>query len=477
MEPTPGKDVKPRIPSASSSSAAAAAVSAAKPTIVGNTVPRPSATTATTSTSSTGPAAQAGKPKMMFKPVVPVRKRTETAAVPEPTASIRTNDRTRGRGSRGGSGASFRGRGAASSARGGIAPMTASGVFSMGPSNIRSKKSMVRTGHSAGSMLEPGQAPVYKLPEDRKPNLEGEEEYSDQEQGVEIVDMGHLESLDVLAPKGLKRDPVRSSSRKEIKQHIKGKNRAPDTDRMDVSGDEADELVDEINLGQALDLSESEDEEEHSNVAGDFIGWDGQPVPPDQLYFFQFPRTFPTFLPLPLSDPSSADPLTTSTSPKKSSLETSAKDSLDVDMSEKKPSREAEVKEEKEEKERMPEGQVGTLLITKKGKVKMRLGDGFLYDINAGSHLDFLQQFVNIDLPSKRVTTLSSSAPTPRFIATPDMDELLRLLSEEGDASSGGPNGKSSNGKRGKPKGGLSKTEVETEEDGLMTFDAGSDSE
>lgn len=35
-----------------------------------------------------------------------------------------------------------------------------------------------------------------------------------------------------------------------------------------------------------------------------------------------------------------------------------------------------------EKQQRMPEGQIGTLLITKKGKVKMRLGNGFLFDVS-----------------------------------------------------------------------------------------------
>lgn len=110
-----------------------------------------------------------------------------------------------------------------------------------------------------------------------------------------------------------------------------------------------------------------------------------------------------------------------------------------------------------------PEGQIGTLLIKKSGKVKMRLGNDILLDVSTlgmrisfvtslqkveglclicpflsafsiqvspGSQLDFLQHFVHIDIGTQKATPISEVKR--RFVVTPDVDELLRLLAFDG---------------------------------------------
>lgn len=61
----------------------------------------------------------------------------------------------------------------------------------------------------------------YKLPEDRKADVDLDEQYSDPEAGVEIVDMANLGSLDVMAPRGL----PKQVERKKIRTKKRGEGR------------------------------------------------------------------------------------------------------------------------------------------------------------------------------------------------------------------------------------------------------------
>ena len=202
---------------------------------------------------------------------------------------------------------------------------------------------MVRTGPgpSAGSSMIGANV---KLPEDRKVDMDGGEQYSDQEGGVEIVDMGDMESLDVMAPRGLpkiaeKKKKVKTKKRVVKKQdtsdeedngqsdpvsHVyrrhdrkrtltalssrpstvkpepnddetpsnvnspaptpekkgKGKGSVQPKPRRHLEGDVSSEEEDvgPVNMGQAVDASESEGEEVTPDIRGDFIGWDGKEV-------------------------------------------------------------------------------------------------------------------------------------------------------------------------------------------------------
>lgn len=78
----------------------------------------------------------------------------------------------------------------------------------------------VRTGPSQFDAPSSTSAPSYKLPEDRKPRVGDEEEYSDQEGGVEIVDMADLETLDVMAPTALRRDREVKKEKKVNKEAL-----------------------------------------------------------------------------------------------------------------------------------------------------------------------------------------------------------------------------------------------------------------
>jgi len=110
-------------------------------------------------------------------------------------------------------------------------------------------------------------------------------------------------------------------------------------------------------------------------------------VPDNQFYFFQFPKPFPKFLPTPLptsepapvsSTPMDVDAPAASTGKKGVSFAADVK--MESSAAESKPVLSAAGGSKKAEIRR-PEGQIGELVTTKKGRVKMRLGNGILYDV------------------------------------------------------------------------------------------------
>lgn len=105
-------------------------------------------------------------------------------------------------------------------------------------------------------------------------------------------------------------------------------------------------------------------------------------VPDNQFYFFQFPKPFPKFLPTPVaSAPGAAESMDVDdaapgppAAKKGVSFAAEVKTEKDLKPSVSAPKAKAEI--------RRPEGQIGELITTKKGKVKMRLGNGILYDVS-----------------------------------------------------------------------------------------------
>jgi len=118
----------------------------------------------------------------------------------------------------------------------------------------------------------------------------------------------------------------------------------------------------EVNAAHAVDLSESESEDEEDDMEGDFVFVEGMGNPEDKLFTFQFPSNMPKFVaPAPPAVPADADG--------------------DVNMAaELKP----EVKPSPAQLRRRkhnaalppPEGRIGTLVVMKSGKVKMVMGEG-----------------------------------------------------------------------------------------------------
>ena len=110
-------------------------------------------------------------------------------------------------------------------------------------------------------------------------------------------------------------------------------------------------------------------------------------MPSNQLYFFQFPRQFPTFLPLPEVDdeePEAMDVDGASAASRKAVSFASdtkpASSSSAATPSVKKEDSKSGILPKKPAPP--PEGQIGELLIMKSGKVKMRLGKDIMLDVS-----------------------------------------------------------------------------------------------
>ncbi|KAJ8094759.1 hypothetical protein PM082_010765 [Marasmius tenuissimus] len=310
--------------------------------------------------------------------------------------------------------------------------MTASGPFALGPalattsgvsrrsvpkSNFTPIAAPSKGGHTTlGAGLTNTAAPTIKSEagKGKERAIEDDEVYSEPDEGVEILDMESVGRVDYMAPDILK----------EEKPIPKVKKEDPDV---------ADRGVD---LANALDLSESEEEEELEDIIEDFnqqgdINENDDPsLRQDRLYFFQFPAPFPTFE---IGSPGDSDP-STSNPAKKVSFAPDVKPEQQQQESEQK----------KQEAEHTVDGLIGRLEIYKSGAVKMRLANGILLDVwklfpphatfvdlpllqvTAGTQPSFLQHAVGVDASKTRMTVLGEI--NKHFTVSPDVDTLLKAL-------------------------------------------------
>ncbi|KAJ7449538.1 RNA polymerase III RPC4-domain-containing protein [Mycena latifolia] len=221
-----------------------------------------------------------------------------------------------------------------------------------------------------------------------KPSEEEEEVYSDPDEGVEIIDMEDVRQMDWMAPESLRKE--RRHTKKKIKK-------------------EEPRLKLRLTLPNALDLSESEEEEEFEDLIEHFARQEIMNEDPtlreDRLYFFQFPSPFPTFVPpaaaVPEAEPEVVDP------------------SVKRDLW--RPPRSPIAG--KEEESPVIDGIIGSLEVYRSGAVKMRLPNGILLDVTAATQPSFLQHAVCLDLPQKRLTILGEV--NKRFVVSPNIDALL----------------------------------------------------
>jgi DNA-directed RNA polymerase III subunit RPC4 len=248
------------------------------------------------------------------------------------------------------------------------------------------------------------------------------EVYSDPDEGVEIVDMKNVHTMDWMAPESLKWESRDRTKRKAKAARVKkeeeptpskekgvhfflairlsgrvdsilrqAKQELMETVGSPVVGDAAD-----INLANALDLSESEEEENMEDIIDDFSqsrevnlcvaanllrrvnflhGQDHQGLRQERLYFFQFPSPFPTFV---SSSSTQSDPggnrSVSESQGKRVSFSEDTKPPAPVpeDVDEEKPLTHVD-------------GVIGQLEIYQSGAVKMRLANGILMDVGTSS--------------------------------------------------------------------------------------------
>ncbi|TFL02006.1 RNA polymerase III RPC4-domain-containing protein [Pterulicium gracile] len=397
-----------------------------------------------------------GTQKLKFVPTLPQRKKKATEVkeeAPAPTLPPADSGRGRGRGDGRGRGAG-EGRGRGRGAPRQEVEMTASGPFALGPalagrsgssrpapksnfaiptpggtgpSTIGQRAPHVKKEPTAGS-LEKGKGKEKEEPQD------DEEVYSDADEGVEIIDMDQVRHTDWMAPESLRREKKKRIKAKKIKVKEDPANSEKPLDSLAEVEVDVDAAVasGELDLANAIDLSEEEEEEEMEDIIDDFSqnAFDmATDIRQEKIYLFQFPSPFPAF-----------------TSP---SVEASA----DVEPTEPKPlskkvSFSADTKSATPDASGTPsepppakpvDGSIGQLEIYESGAVKMRLANNILLDVTSGTQSSFLQQATFVDMDQHRLVVLGEV--TKRFVVSPDVDNLLQMMEEAEQKSSGGIGG------------------------------------
>ncbi|KAH8832588.1 RNA polymerase III RPC4-domain-containing protein [Flagelloscypha sp. PMI_526] len=333
-----------------------------------------------------------GTAKLKFVPTLPARRKKECEVRDAPISDAKASPRGRGRG-RGGP--SERGRGGARPPLEMVAE-----CFRRPPP--RSNFAPV------GSSLSHAPAPSLSGHENAKGKRE-EDEYSDPDEGVEIVDISNVRDLDWMAPESLKNERELKSIKKEESQDVK---------------------MGDVDLANAIDLSESEEEEELEDIIEDFemrADLDQDPdLRQDRLYFFQFPSPFPSFQAPPSEEllvkdePMSSPPKkAVSFAPDDSGIPTPSTSGLN------KPTDLTKV-DDKPPNAPQIDGIIGQLEIYKSGAVKMRLKNGILLEVNAATQPSFLQQATFLDMENKELVVLGEV--NKQFIVSPDVDTLLTAM-------------------------------------------------
>ncbi|KAI0741928.1 RNA polymerase III RPC4-domain-containing protein [Daedaleopsis nitida] len=403
-----------------------------------------------------------GSQKLKFVPTLPPRRVKEEPSNKEVLVPPASSDRGRGRGADRGRGRG-RGRGAESSgsgrgaaARPPAVEMTASGPFAMGPAlaGMSGRRTAPRSNFAPimpqpaggggaaklGAGLTQTTAPSLKRDKERDKDArekEEMEEYSDPDDGVEIVDMENVRQMDWMAPESLRRERE-AGKKKGRKVKIEERVKQEDATRKGVTTEEVMDvdaegspIEEEVNMANAVDLSESEEEEELEDIIDDFAQAQHQEEETDirqeRLYFFQFPEPFPTFR--------SRDPQPPLDVKGKGKAESSGEDlAKKVTFADdtKPPATDASgagggaSAPDKSEEQQKLDGVVGQLEIYESGAVKLRMSNGILMDVTAATQPSFLQHAVYIDTSTKRLCVLGEV--NRRFVVTPDLDTLLTAM-------------------------------------------------
>jgi len=244
--------------------------------------------------------------------------------------------------------------------------------------------------------------------------------------------MKNVHTMDWMAPESLKCESARERSKKRA---AKAKKDEEDEEKalkvkqgpIVTEGPPADDVGD-INLANALDLSESEEEEVMEDIIDDFArDSEDQGLQQERLYFFQFPSPFPTFV------SKSLEPLAPSDTPGETSHVSEPQVKRVSFSADTKPP--ASVPEDVDKDQPPPhvDGVIGQLEVYKSGAVKMRLANGILLDVTAATQSSFLQQAVHVDRANKSLRVLGEVGR--RFVVTPDIDSLLEAMTQADEAA------------------------------------------
>ncbi|KAF8552395.1 hypothetical protein OG21DRAFT_1511500 [Imleria badia] len=385
-----------------------------------------------------------GSQKLKFVPTLPARRRKDEVKQEMPQSPAQPSDKGDGRGKGRGRGQGGEGRGTAS--RPPTVEMTASGPFAMGPalagtSARRSAPGSNFTpivpqgsakGPALGANLSNSAAPTLKKDKQREnplvdavqtPKNESDDEvYSEPDEGVEIIDMENVRQLDWMAPETLQRERRDRGKRKGVKIDIEelplpsgSKDQGPSAENVDPSN--------------ALDLSESEEEEDLEDLVEDFAfqtDMAEEGIRQERLYFFQFPEPFPTFISASVPTPGSSremDVDTPSTLKRKVSFAADTKSPASTSGS---TTTATQVGPEAPKETPKVDGVIGHVEVYRSGMVKMRLGDGIVLNVSEATRPSFLQQAVHLDVENKKLHVLGQV--NKRFVVSPDLDALITSM-------------------------------------------------
>ncbi|OBZ73777.1 hypothetical protein A0H81_06054 [Grifola frondosa] len=309
-----------------------------------------------------------------------------------------------------------------------VVEMTASGPFAMGPAlaGTSARRTAPRSnfapivpqGPGASSRLGAGltqtTAPTLKREKEEHGMQVDDEVYSDPDEGVEIVDMDNVRQMDWMAPESLKKESEVGKKKKGLrlkKEEEAGKRKGKAVKKgevMDVDEDVNAAADEEVNMANAVDLSESEEEEELEDIIDDFAlaqeTEEESNIRQERLYFFQFPKPFPTFL----SHAATPDIKGKGKEEQEGAKKvTFAQDTKPPAASTPGPPA-GGIQSKAEEKQEDPkvDGIIGQLEVYESGTVKMRFGNDILLDVTAATQPSFLQHAVYLDPTNKRLCVL-----------------------------------------------------------------------
>ena len=196
------------------------------------------------------------------------------------------------------------------------------------------------------------------------------EQQTTDDDGINFIDMRRVQDLDAMAPQSLLELP-----RDKVKEEVKAEGA-------------------ENSTAQALDLSDSEPEDDEADIARRFTSTLESGHSDQNVFLFQFPQVFPQFSAVP------------------SDLQAKNEDGV-----------EPEVVDAGIAPSPAPEGQIGQLNIHADGRAVLMVGD-VPFELSDGCEVSFLQQLMMLD--PERQQAVCMGELDNKFVATPQLEYLLR---------------------------------------------------
>jgi DNA-directed RNA polymerase III subunit RPC4 len=310
--------------------------------------------------------------------------------------------------------------------------MVASGPFAQGSGSAQDKDALraISTSHT--------QANRRNIPVDRKRSVAenlrlkqasnvhdsrgSSDDFSeDEEEGIQIIDMGKVAALDAMAPLSIPASLAASRCRPQ------GGSEFSQTDSS-----ASERLVVDVDVGEEETMDDLTDDYHRHDLIIDEGFAQGA-----KFLLLQFPPLFPTFA-LPEGDAlTSIRSDNMSTKSRRSvafadgtrggdgSTEISAENLLDATLPDGRNARDStRVRDELKGLNRSSlEGQIGRLDVYSDGRVQITIGDEIVMEVTGASQSTFLQQVMHVDANTKQAVTLGNVEK--KFVVAPEISMML----------------------------------------------------